>query len=582
MSSTPPEVSARHGTVLALREQLSSLRGLLALSMLMTDRRQAEEIVQLVTTAVPALVRARAAGVRLTDRDTVRWLVTSDALSHDRTRADIVTQLPWVAAGGGPVTVPDQPWAWAFPLRSLDEPIGHLVVTADEAPSPADMLLLRSLAQQAGIALANARLHATQQRTNAELARTVEVLRHKTAIHDRFTQVAVTGGGQNGIVTALYELTGLAASIENRGGDVLAWAGPEDVEPRWSGATGRRDRILQRAIREGHPIRIDGRLLTVARPRSDVVGVLILFDPDQRAGEQETVALEHAGTVLAIELARLHSLAETELRLGSDLLADLLAGADDNSCQRAQALGHDLHRPHRVLIVTHPGRKSSPDELVLHVREAVAAASSRRDRPPPLLMPTGQTVVVLLPDGGHNGTGDEDAVSCLRKSLDPGCRIAVGGLCQSPRDFPRSHREAKLVQRLGDLHGRTQAVLRYDDLGVYQVLSEAADPATLDAFVRHWLGPLIDYDAQREADLVTTLSRFLDRGGNYDATATELVLGRTTVRYRLRRIKELTGHDLSDPETRFQLHFATRAWAARNALTDTGTPAPPGKRHRSG
>ena len=45
MSSTPSEVSARHGTVLALREQLSSLRGLLALSMLMTDRRQAEEIV---------------------------------------------------------------------------------------------------------------------------------------------------------------------------------------------------------------------------------------------------------------------------------------------------------------------------------------------------------------------------------------------------------------------------------------------------------------------------------------------------------------------------------------------------------
>ena len=64
-----------------------------------------------------------------------------------------------------------------------------------------------------------------------------------------------------------------------------------------------------------------------------------------------------------------------------------------------------------------------------------------------------------------------------------------------------------------------------------------------------------------------TLSRFLDCGGNYDATATALTIGRTTVRYRVRRIRALTGHDLGDPETRFQLHLAVRAWATRRSLS---------------
>ena len=106
----------------------------------------------------------------------------------------------------------------------------------------------------------------------------------------------------------------------------------------------------------------------------------------------------------------------------------------------------------------------------------------------------------------------------------------------------------------------------YDDLGVYQLLSEVADPTGVDAFVRRWLGPLLDYDARRGATLVHTLSRYLDHGGNYDLTAQSLSLGRSTVRYRLARIREISGHDLADPDVRFQLQLATRAWVTLRAL----------------
>lgn len=210
--------------------------------MLMTDRRYEDEIVLLVTSAIPALVRARPVGVRLTARDAVRWYATAGAFDAAVVRAEVAAQLRVLPVNGGLLTVAGQAWVWALSLRSQDELIGHLVVAADEPPSADDMLLLRSLAQQTGIALANARLHVSHQQANVDLARTVEALRHQTAIHDRFTQVALTGGGREGIVTALFELTRLAACIENRAGDVLAWAGPDADVPRTrncpDGATG--------------------------------------------------------------------------------------------------------------------------------------------------------------------------------------------------------------------------------------------------------------------------------------------------------------------------------------------------------
>ena len=545
---------------LVLREQLSSLRGLLAISILMMERRDELDVLHLAATAVPGLVRCRALGVHLPGSG---WHVSSLAGDGQRTR--LAAQLGRCSPSGGPLTVPGEGWAWAFALRSVDEPIGHLLVAGPVEPTPSELLLLRSLAQQTGIAIANARLHASKQATNAALADTVAALQRKTAIHDRFTQVALNGGGHDGIVQALHELTGLPAGIEDRAGNLLSWAGPEEAKPRRPATTSRRERLADRAVRAGRPLRADGRLFTVARPRADVVGVLLLVDPDETAGEPETVALEHGATVLAIELARLLSLAETELRLGVDLVADLISGTDAaGAYRRAQALGHDLTRLYRVVLVGSRQPRAEPDALMRAVREATGSGR------PPLLMQRGSTIVPLAP---VRSPADESVWHRLATGLRDtaagrGCRIGVGGVCRLPEDYPRSYREGQLALRLAEFGGQHQCAVAYDQLGVYQLLSEVTDLAGIDAFVRRWLGPLLDYDDRRGAELVRTLSRYLDAGGNYDATAADLALGRSTVRYRLARIREISGHDLTDPDTRFQLQLASKAWFTRQALAD--------------
>jgi DNA-binding PucR family transcriptional regulator len=74
------------------------------------------------------------------------------------------------------------------------------------------------------------------------------------------------------------------------------------------------------------------------------------------------------------------------------------------------------------------------------------------------------------------------------------------------------------------------------------------------------------YDAAHGTELVLTLTEFLETGGSYNKTASALSVHRSTLKYRLKRIREVSGHDLSVPDAQFNLQVATRAWRTLQAL----------------
>ncbi len=540
-----------------LRDQLSNLRGLLVLSMVMTESADERQILDMATRAVPSLGRCHVAGVRLANSG---WHAASPPCADPDVRTAIEVQLRQLGGGGGLLAIQDQPWAWAFPLRGLEGPLGHLVVGAPGEPSGSEQFLLRVLAQQTGVALANAWLHAKERATaeqlaaaNTALAQTIRALERSTAIHDQLTRVAVSGEGQEGIARAVHKLTGLPVAVEDRYGNLRAWAGPNRPEPYPKDPQARREQMLRRALREGRPIREAGRLLAIARPREDVLGVLVLVDPGGTAGEQELVALEHGATVLAMELARLRSLADTELRVRRELVDHLLGGGDDEGALAlAQMLDYDLERPHQVLVVEGRGRRRDEDAFFHAVRRAARDVGAGV-----LLVARGRAIVVLSPAGAPF---DRLRCAVLAELGGGACRIGVGGVCERPGEFPRSYREAQFALKMHAIAKGVTQVVQFDALGVYRLLSEVPDTAGVERFVRSWLGALLDYDSRRNAELVETLTEYLKCGGSYDAAAQSLSVHRNTLKYRLQRIREISGHDLSCPEIRFNLQLATRAW----------------------
>jgi sugar diacid utilization regulator len=563
MSLGPGAVEPWGDSDAAVRNQLSSLQALLVLSMLMTERSSEQEIVQLASTSVGSLGRAVFVGVFLLGGG---WVAGGEPLSVDA-RDDIERQVEATGEDGLDVALEGPGWRYAFALRTLHGQLGYFVVAATDEPSAREQFLLRVLSQQTGVALANAHAHARQRETAAELAaanaqleRTVAELELSIAIHARLTEVAASAVGQQGIADAVHELTGRSVAVEDHHGNLRAWAGPGRPHPYPKPTTLQRDALIRRMQWSAGPLRDGDRILAIASPGDGTLGVLVLMDPDGTAGELETVALEHGATVLAMELARLRSVAETELRLGRQLVDELLTGIDDErALARSQGLGYDLERPHRVVLVNCAGESTAEGSVYHAVRRAA------RDAGVGSLVGTQNGNAVLLADRDQPWEDFRARVS--RELAGADCVVGVGGVCTRPSEYPASHHEAQLALRMQVVAAGDQKAVEFSGLGVYRLLAEIEHPSDVETFVREWLGRLIDYDAHRDSsELVPTLSRYLECGGNYDATAKALSLHRNTLKYRLQRIREITGRDLNDADDRFNLQLATRAWQTLQAL----------------
>jgi sugar diacid utilization regulator len=551
----------------AVQRRMSQLTALFVLSVLMFDRRDDKEILHLAVSAVGPLVRCRVVATSLCEDGGQPRAPDGTPLD----RRELAQRLADLGSADGPVDGGPTPWVRAYALRAVGGHAGHLVVGADREPGGQEEFLLRTLAQQAGAALTNAALHRRERRTATELRRvnddlavvieqlnaTVADLERRRQIHETLMAVAVSGGGEQGIATAVSELTGLPVAVEDQFGNVRAWAGGSRPAAAGTRASPSRDDMLARARRAGRPLRDRDRVIALAQPRHEVLGVLALTDPHRRVGEHELVALEEGALVLATELAHLRALAETELRLRRDLVDDLLTGTDDESARsRAAALGHDLTEPHHVLLVD--WAQAREDALV----QAVEQAATRVLGAPPLLARrrAGLVAIVARPAAW----ADRHQWGVLRDELTRRVRgysgsIGVGGAFTAPSEASRSYDEAERALRIRQGSASSAGVTVHDELGIYRLLA-AADQAETAQFVREWLGPLLDYDAAHRTGLVATLWQYYECGGNYDQTAEALFICRSTVRYRLRRIRQLTGLDLGDVDSRLNLHVASRAW----------------------
>ncbi|HYY10602.1 MAG TPA: helix-turn-helix domain-containing protein, partial [Kineosporiaceae bacterium] len=175
----------------------------------------------------------------------------------------------------------------------------------------------------------------------------------------------------------------------------------------------------------------------------------------------------------------------------------------------------------------------------------------------------GAEVVVLLP-----GAGDAQAARAadamvreLRAAL-PGHTFAVGRSrpVADPDDLHRAAGEALLAANVAEGDAE-RPVLAFEETGAYRLLLSAMseDPGELQRFYAETVEPLVAYDEQYETDLVRTVEAFLDADGNVAGTAQRLYTHRHTVRYRLERVRELTGLDVGSSDGRERLSLGLKS-----------------------
>jgi sugar diacid utilization regulator len=296
-----------------------------------------------------------------------------------------------------------------------------------------------------------------------------------------------------------------------------------------------------------------------------------------RSGEEPPAALLRVVTTLiASEVERLRAPERaSEAAQSAFLRAVLQRAVTDRGdlVARGEELGIDLSRGGAVVVVR--AHTLAPTEDDWRARVLGAAERAARTSAPgslaaviaPAAESAGQ-VVVLVPEVADDGVRRvaESVARELQTSLH-GFTFAVGHsrVAHDPVDLYRAGNEALLAANVAETRAagidEPAAVLAFEDTGAYRLLLPAMseDPAELQRFYAETVEPLAAYDEQYETDLVQTLETFLDADGNVAGTAQRLYTHRHTVRYRLERVRDLSGLDVGSTDGRERLGLGLKA-----------------------
>jgi purine catabolism regulator len=166
--------------------------------------------------------------------------------------------------------------------------------------------------------------------------------------------------------------------------------------------------------------------------------------------------------------------------------------------------------------------------------------------------------VIDAPDGV-----DPVAVAARAKEAlagDHGVLRAAASRSAPVGSLRRSFHEARCALEAAVLaNGASPEVASYRDLGAFQLLLSLQDDEALRLYCDSVLSPLEHASGEYGDELIRSLEAFIEQNGQWEKAARELYCHRHTLRYRIRRVEQLTGRDLSSARDRIEFWLALRA-----------------------
>jgi PucR family transcriptional regulator, purine catabolism regulatory protein len=392
------------------------------------------------------------------------------------------------------------------------------------------------------------------------LNRHAEKLARSERVHRAFLQTVLRGEGLGEIVRDLAELLGAPSAIVSPHGRLLASTRLDEL-PIDADLPLEVDVVAGRARSAEREVACVAVPISAGAHRYGHVVALALDDPPT----DDLMALESAATVAALALTKEREVRAVEDKYRSDLMHELLRGAEDADDARRRAIGFgwDLDRLLTVLVVrlddvseTVPA-EGPPDRQPLSM--ALYRLTAERDRAAAVVHFTHEVVILTLafPDDARQ-EATEFARQLRReafRSIKAPVSVGVSRPIESISGVPRGYEQASQALTVGRRVSGRGAVRHFDDLGAYRLLSLVEDPAEMRAFASEVLGEL-DADTDTAADLRQTLQVWLDTGGNVAETARRLHFHYHSIRYRLTKLEDLVGPFASDGQLRLDLQLA--------------------------
>jgi len=310
------------------------------------------------------------------------------------------------------------------------------------------------------------------------------------------------------------------------------------------------------------------RVAVAVRAGGELLGSLWVIEGRQRLGKDAERTLRDAADIAALHLLRHRAATDVDRRRRAEAVLALIEGSDRGEVAR-EALGFDA-RP--TVVVAFDVASFDPVDGAATGAGAVVAAQRVADlaavycesyRRQAACAVDGARVYAVVPvdDDGDIGPAQSLAAAIVEraaKALRLSVRAGLGGAGAAPEAVARSRREADEVLEVLAA-GSDGAVGTIDDLRAKVILHRLTELAARDRELSAGrVGALAEQDAAKGTAWIQTLRAYFDAFGDMASAAAMVNVHPNTFRYRLRRITEVFGLDLDDPDERLVAELQLR------------------------
>jgi purine catabolism regulator len=392
-----------------------------------------------------------------------------------------------------------------------------------------------------------------------------EVLKRGISIHKRLERLVLEERGLDELVRALSATIGGAVIVMDGRGEVLAERtfrrAPSDdaleavgaeVRER-TAALGSSESAATGAEFAPEHSELQGRSLVLpvaTRGRGAPQAWLVAARDGGGLGDFERLILQQAVTVVALELMRRRAMRDTERRLAGDVLAEALTGRLPEHEVESRMRPFGVGAVAAVLVFSVDTPTAAEPDLDRFLREAGHGA----------LVATRESLLCAVVDGRESL--DPIALATDARETLAGTHGKVRAATSRPAAvgaLRRSYHEARCALEATALaNGSAPEVASFKDLGAFQLLLSLQDDEALRLYCDSVLGEL-ESGGEYGDELTRSLEAFIENNGQWEKAARKLYCHRHTLRYRIRRVEQLTGRDLGSARDRIEFWLALRA-----------------------
>jgi len=388
------------------------------------------------------------------------------------------------------------------------------------------------------------------------------VLERSVEVHEQLERLVLAGRGLGAIIKEVAEaVSGAALLLDDRGRELARHPSERGISKAATAELA--DAVIER-VRDGRRVPFapeDGplaeRALAVPVPIDSALGGcwLVVAKRTGSIGDLERLLARQAAMVVALELMRERAVRETERRLAGDVLAEALGGRLGAEELRGRLSPFGIEGRVAVLVFELEPSVGDADLVSDSLSSAGGAALVAVNAA------AGKPLLCAIVD-----PGERDPVDLAREARgllarDGRAVRAAASRAVGIEALRRAFHEARCaLEATAMANGTAPEVATYKDLGAFTLLLSIQDDDALRAYADNLLGPIEQGgEGDYGPELLRSLEAFIDRHGAWERAARDLFCHRHTLRYRIKRIEELTGRDLDHAQDRIELWLALRA-----------------------